>query len=339
MKYIDLSKFKIGRKQQVGIMSVYPLFADDVETSLAAFEDIKFDGTIEYGTMVFTNKSDYPFIIPTGYSIITKQLAQDHALPFASLLEPNSRKEIEVACCIQKTQCGFIDGKRLKEEFSILPLYIRKQHFKKTIFPNGKIPVAIDNDFSRLWKHISDFQRDLIQNDTANLVLFFNKFMDKLTRFNAEFEVLDGQRGAVILLNDRIVGIEIAPTHAYWKTVWNSLIRDCYGSEIIRLTMQNLVEEFKTSTELDLDLSNCKSVEEIEKAIEVYYEKDKESFENKLREFDSIDDILEIPKHKSIIEDNCYNNISYHIFKAKDKEIYGEVYCDGDKMIYCSVLF
>ncbi|WP_206737676.1 hypothetical protein, partial [Klebsiella pneumoniae] len=101
--------------------------------------------------------------IPTGYSIITKQLAQDHALPFASLLEPNSRKEIEVACCIQKTQCGFIDGKRLKEEFSILPLYIRKQHFKKTIFPNGKIPVAIDDDFSRLWEHISNFQRNLIQ--------------------------------------------------------------------------------------------------------------------------------------------------------------------------------
>ena len=130
MNYINLSQFKIGRKQQAGVMSVYPLLADDVATPLADFEDVKFIGTSDYGTMVFENKSELPFIIPTGYSVITKQLAQDHALPFASLLAPNTVRSIDEACCIQQTQGGYIDGSKVKE-FSILPLYIRKKHFEE----------------------------------------------------------------------------------------------------------------------------------------------------------------------------------------------------------------
>ena len=145
--------------------------------------------------------------------------------------------------------------------------------------------------------------------------------MDKLIRFNAEFEVVDGQRGAIIMINDKIVGIEIAPTHDYWKTVWNSLVRDCYGSEVIRLTMLNLIEEFKTSQELDMDISNCQSIA------------------TKIKDLDTTLEALEVPKYNNIIQENSYGNLSYHIVKAKNTDIYGEVYCDKNQMIYCSVLF
>lgn len=338
MKYVNLSEFQIGKKQQAGVMSVYPLFAEDVDTELATFEDIRFNGTSGYGTMVFTNSSDLPFILPTGYSIITKQLAQDHALPFASLLAPDSKRYINEACCIQQTQGGYIDGSKVKE-FSILPLYIRKKHFETNIFQKGRKPLEMSpTDFARLWQHISDFQSKLVKRNEGNLVLFFNKFMSQLTQFNAEFEVMDGQRGAVIMLNDKIVGIEVAPTHAYWKTIWNSLIRDCYGSEVIRLTMQNLIEEFKASQEQEMDLSHCKSIEEIETAIADYYKANVRELEAKLEGLNELETI-EVAKSKDVIRNNSYGDIAYHIIKAKDKGIYGEVYCDNDRMIYCSLLF
>ncbi len=38
------------------------------------------------------------------------------------------------------------------------------------------------------------------------------------------------QVGAIILIDDRVVGIERAPSHAYWQSIWPSLIRECYGS-------------------------------------------------------------------------------------------------------------
>lgn len=341
MNYINLSELKIGRKQQAGVMSVYPLLAEDVNTSLANFEDIKFKGTSEYGTMVFENKSELPFIIPTGYSVITKQLAQDHALPFASLLAPNTIRNIDEACCIQQTQGGYIDGSKVTE-FSILPLYIRKKHFEEYVVGrgnHGNINVNVSSlSFSRLWDCISSFQKDLVKKSEGNLVYFFNKFMDKLTQFNAEFEVVDGQRGAIIMLNDRIVGIEVAPTHKYWKTIWNSLIRDCYGSEVIRLTMLNLIEEFKTSQELDMDINGCKSVEEIQKAIDAFYTEDSKKVADKIKDLESME-AVEVPASNSLIKENSYGDVTYHIFKVKDKSIYGEAYCDKDQMIYCSVLF
>jgi len=340
INYINLSEFKIDRKQHAGVMSVYPLLAKDVDTPLANFEDVKFKGTYSYGTMVFANNSEYPFIVPTGYSIITKQEAQDHALTFASLLTPNIERSINEACCIQQTQCGYINGSKVNE-FSILPLYIRKRHFKDYVFGKDKQKKLDVNSlsFTRLWNYISDFQKDLVKSNEANLVYFFNKFMDKLIRFNAEFEVVDGQRGAIIMINDKIVGIEIAPTHDYWKTVWNSLVRDCYGSEVIRLTMLNLIEEFKTSQELDMDISNCQSIEEIQKAIDTFYMEDNKKIATKIKDLDTTLEALEVPKYNSIIQENSYGNLSYHIVKAKNTDIYGEVYCDKNQMIYCSVLF
>lgn len=334
----NLSQFKIGRKQQAGIMSVYPLLADDVATPLASFKDIKFRGTVAYGCMSFENNSEFPFIIPTGYAIITKQRAQDHALPFASLLPPNSIRSIFKACCIQQTQPGYIDGSKVTE-FSILPLYIRKKHFEAYVKGEQRININTRSlDFNRLWPYISEFQQDLVKKGEANLVYFFNKFMDKLLRFNAEFEVVDGQRGAIIMLNDKIVGIEVAPTHEYWKTVWNSLIRDCYGSEVVRLTMLNLIEEFKTSQELDMDISNCKSIEEIKKAIEAFYQEDSKRLADKIKDLTSME-IAEVPATNKLIKENSYENITYHIIKVKDSSIYGEMYYDGDTMIYCSLLF
>lgn len=341
MNYINLSQFKIGRKQQAGVMSVYPLLADDVATPLANFEDVKFRGTSGYGTMVFENNSEFPFIIPTGYAIMTKQAAQDHALPFASLLAPKTVRSINEACCIQQTQCGYIDGNKVKaNDFSILPLYIRKKHFEDVVKGrqnHASIDVA-SLPFTCLWGHISEFQKDLVKKSEGNLIYFFNKFMDKLTRFNAEFEVVDGQRGAIIMLNNKIVGIEVAPTHVYWKTVWNSLIRDCYGSEVVRLTMQNLIEEFKTSQEMDIDISDCKSIEEIQKAFDDFYMEESKRVTAKLDDLDSIE-TLEANKSNEVIRENSHGTLTYHIMKAKNRNIYGEAYCDKDQMIYCSVLF
>lgn len=330
---------EIGTKQQSGIMSVYPLIGEDITDELASFKDIKFKGTVAYGTMIFGNNSEKPFIIPTGYSIITKQLAQDHGLPFATLINANTKHEIvNVACCIQQTQGGYINGDTLKENFSILPLYIRKEHFVKYFKESNDELLFEPLFFNRLWGIISSFQNKLVKNNVGNVVLFFNKFMDKLTQFNAEFEIVEGQRGAIIMLNDKIVGIEIVPTHEYWKTVWDSLIRDCYGSEVIRLTMNNLIEEFEKSRELELNLENCLTIEDIEKTIKIHENKEKDLLLKSLNEIIS-EKLVFVDKNKKLILRNSNDDLYYNLFKIKDKKIYGESYINKvGKMIYLSML-
>jgi hypothetical protein len=56
-----------------------------------------------------------------------------------------------------------------------------------------------------------------------------------LDEFVAEFECVPRQIGAIILVDDQVVGVERAPSHAYWQSVWPCLIRECYGSLAIRV--------------------------------------------------------------------------------------------------------
>jgi len=338
MKNIDFSEFKIGKKQQTGIMSVYPLLANDVDTELATFEDVKFNGTSTYGTMVFENKGDKPFIIPTGYTIMTPQKAQDHALPFASLLDIKSIRGISTACCVESTQCGEIDGSKVTG-FNLLPLYIRKKHFQSILKQNKDHSIGTepqDLSFTRLWDHISSFQKDLLKKQDSHLIYFFDNYMDKLLHFNAEFECVENQRGAIILLNDKVIGIEIAPTQAYWKIIWNSLIRDCYGSEVLRQTMLNLVGEFKKQNLIDL--STCKTIEQITNTIDQFFVTEATHANDILKEV-SNNQYVEVSRENCIVTENSLGDITYHLFKQDGYDTYGELYQDGNKMIYCSLLF
>lgn len=337
-----LKDLNFGRKQEIGAMSVIPLIGEDSTDKLANFDQVNFCGTDGYGTMVFKNNADKPFIVPTGYSIVTTQEAQDHALTFATLLKPEEHKNVGNACCIQQTQCGYIDGTKVKD-FKILPLYIRKKHFEKYI-PFKKLKGSEKyrsdysiRDFSRLWPLISDFQKELVKSNEGNLILFFNKFMDQLSQFNAEFEIVPEQRGAIIMLNGKIVGIEIAPTHDYWKTVWNSLIRDCYGAEVIRLTTLNLIKEFKDSQELSLSLEDCNTIDEIEAKLSAYNEENQQKDMNTLYEILE-NDTVDIQDDNSLIKDNSFDDLNYNLFKVADKPIYGEAYTIDDKVIYASIL-
>lgn len=338
-----LNGFKLGEKQDAGVMSVIPLLAPDATENLANFEDVQFQGTSNYGTMIFKNNSEKPFILPTGYSVITKQAAQDHGSTFAYLLEPNSIRYLDNTCCIESTQGGYIDGEEVKD-FYLLPLFVRKQHFEQNVKEGsrkGREIEAQDTSFARLWPIISDFQKGLLndkQSSKSHLVYFFNKFVDRLNEFNAEFETVKGQRGAVILLNDKVVGIEIAPTEAYWNVLWQRLIRDCYGSEVVRLTMNNLTKEFTKQQEKALSLTDCDSIEAIEAAIENHTSRYQTEIGSQL---DSLVDkeFVTMANSDRAITKNHYGDFTHHVFKVKGEKTYGELYTEGERTVYASVLF
>lgn len=343
MNIKDILNLEIGKKQKVGVMSVYPLLGKDLTTNLANFEDIKFLGTVGYGNMQFRNDSEKAFIVPSGYSIITEQSAQDHAIPFASLIDAYTTSVLDLACCIQQHQGGYIEDKNIKD-FYLLPVNVRKAHLESIVYQKpteSKITLSegYNLNFTRLWPIISNFQRELVKNDEAHLVYFFTKFMDKLNEFNAEFEVVKNQIGAVIMINDKIVGIEIAPTHEYWKVLWKKLIRDCYGSEIIRLTYLNLIEEFQLSRKLELNLEGCNSIKDIRKVIKTQDSKDKKNLKHLLEQFTDKELLVAETERSRSFKNYSNETMHYDIFKIKDEKVYGEVYTENNTIVYLSVLF
>lgn len=330
----SLHNFTLGTPQQVGIMTVIPLLGENASFEIGSMDSLSFSGTSSYGSMVFKNNSGRPVIIPNGYSVITKQSAQDHGLPFSVLVEPG-KQEFNNACCIEQTQPGMIDGSSVSD-FYLLPLYVRKEHFRRYVY--GQSVLIQSMGYSRLWDIITEFQAKLVNENYAHLVYFFTKFVQDLNRFNAEFEPVLGQRGAIIMLQDEVVGIEIMPTQEDWNLVWNKLIRDCYGSEIIRLTQLQLVHSFEQEQKNKWDLSSCQSIEEIES----YIQSRQSSLLERVR--GEIDSLLLRPRnshtHYSHLGMNAkpWEGIEYQLSSTENGSHFFELYQTEQEVLYFSAL-
>lgn len=326
MKIDFLNDLTLGTAQKSGPMTVIPLLGEDITKDLATFSEIKFEKVETYGEMVFSNNSDKPFILPAGYAIMTKQLAQDHALVYSTILPGNKKTIIETACCIQQTQCGYIDGKGIKH-FNFIPTEIRKGSVLN--HTNGSL------NFSRLWPLISSFQKKLVKDEMGNLILFFNKYMDKLLSYNAEFECVAGQRGAIILFNNEIVGIEIAPTQEYWKTIWNPLIRDSYGSTILRNALKDPTNGFLKNT--NNIFSDCKTPEEMLKALDNTAFVDKINVLSKIEELSVKDMFNDFAVNMKKIDKYSIPGFTHLLAKSETSAII-DMHKQGNKIIYLSYL-
>lgn len=240
----------LGKIQNVDEMTVIPIFGPAMQV-VSPPRALKFEGTTGYGNMVFRNESDdLPALVPANVSIMSKQAAQDHAMSGSDLVEPLRVTSFTNACCVERSQGGYL-GDHSLEESNILPLGLRRTLLNW--------PLREQKQYSKLWPAISEWLPD---KGRAHLRDFYDKYDKELNEFVAEFEPENNQIGAFIFFKSRIAGLEIFPTPEHWDMWWKPLIRGCYGAELIRLLksgkMQHekiefsLVEESLDGLELEM---------------------------------------------------------------------------------------
>jgi hypothetical protein len=216
---------EVGRMQSVGLMQVIPL--------LSELEDQRFVSpaqalvsTEEYGALVFRNPTPLLLIVPCHIGYVVDERAQDHAMTHAGLVLAEKRRRFDTAVCIQETEPGLIreDSYRMM----VLPYPLRE----------SALEMRYDETFDRMWPAISALNREAGLGDEGNLVRFLSHFQRELDQFVAEFECVPDQVGAIILIAGHVVGVERAPSRAYFASIWDALIRECYGSQAIRVARQ-----------------------------------------------------------------------------------------------------
>jgi len=213
---------RASRSQSVGNMEIIPLISENRDDLI---DEEKYNtpgdidiGTTDYGTVSIDNNSDRMSFIPPGSGWVLKQASQDHAIGSGELLGPKQHRHVKTARCIQPSQGGTI--KKGKYDMLILPLELRG------------VALAKRNNigYSDLWDDIGRFNYNHGIKSDKNLARFIVDYKKQMDLFVAEFELIDDQVGAIIMMNGKVIGIEIVPTREYWKYVWNPLIRVCYGS-------------------------------------------------------------------------------------------------------------
>jgi hypothetical protein len=205
-----------GLAQSVGPMQVIPLLGEDTDTLAPPELEV---GTSGYGTVILRNDTDRPMLVPPGAGWVVSEKAQDHAIGGGALLKPGESRPIDTAMCIQQSQGGLIG--RAKHALLILPAKLR-----------GKaLSVRHVKDFRKLWESIQEMNRGAgVSQAGGHLEFFLRAFEKQLDELVAEFEVVPRQVGAIVLIGGEVVGVERAPSAAYWRAVWSPLIRVCYGS-------------------------------------------------------------------------------------------------------------
>ena len=206
-----------GRVQTVGLMQVIPLTSIHSDDRFAMPNRL-IVSTSNYGSLIFHNPTGKPALIPKDSAYVTKQRAQDHALPHVGFVAEGERVKYMDAACIQESQGGTMQPEA--HELIILPFNLRE----------ATLRVRTDKHYNKLWPAIRNFNRAMGLRATGHVDIFLEEFGQQLERFVAEFEPVPSQVGAIILINGKVAGIERTPSYDYWLQLWPTLIRECYGS-------------------------------------------------------------------------------------------------------------
>jgi hypothetical protein len=215
--------------------------------------------------------------------------------------------------CVQQTQGGLIRAG--SHRFAILPVALRRA-----------VHASTSKDYSRLWKPIRDFKAECGLTGAGNLTDFFRAFRRQLDEFVAEFETVPGQVGAIVLIGGRVVGVERAPSHEYWRDVWEPLIRECYGSHAIREAA--VADDGDVSFRAPIRREGLTDLDDLEAALMVAEAEENERARATVRE------LIGLPfaaRRESVCEE-------VGLYRVENDRLQGQIAREGERVLYASLV-
>lgn len=214
-----LADYYCGHPQSSGALSVIPLFARKSAGAnlLGPQSGLRLSKVNGYGNLELSNPAtDGIAIVPLHIGYIQDR-AQNHAACRSAFIGPGQKLMFTDACCVQQSQGGYLAESN--QWFFILPLQLREQ----------ALSLRRQSNHGKLWTAIAALNAQFALANRGHLELILSKQRAYLTQFQSRFECLPDQVGALFLINDKLVGIEIAPNHTYFREVWMALVCFCYG--------------------------------------------------------------------------------------------------------------
>lgn len=267
-----LKGFNLGTPQTVANMKVIPILTDTPFTKVSGMENVYLKKDIAYETLLMATQAQTIAVIPQGLMYMTAERAQDRVIPSAHLIK--GEKQVN-ADCIQASESGYFDSEVKEREYGMLPRELRIVALEK----------RDDSEYDSIWSNVEAFMREAGMSG-KELVRFFREYKEELETFVAQFEPVDKQVGAIFVINNILLGIEIMPNYEIWQQMWRPLVRDCYGSEAISYQKKG---EFGSLAQTLLKPAGIKSFEDLEEKVEKVCEEEKELAENLVAEVTETD--------------------------------------------------
>jgi hypothetical protein len=227
-----LPPYRFGRLQSSGVLSMVPLFGPDHGGAYTPpLSGLKLAGVRGYGNVELKNPS------PAGVTIVPLHMgyiqdgAQNHCLCSSLFLGAGQQRLIDDACCVQQAQGGFLEGR--EQWFFVLPLALREEALR----------LRGQKNYGKLWGEIAKLNVRFGLEARGHLEQIICRQRAVLTQYQSRLEAVPGQTGALFFLNERLVGVEIAPNPAYFSEAWMPLVCFCYGAAALEVERSRLPKE------------------------------------------------------------------------------------------------
>jgi hypothetical protein len=294
-------------------MQVVPLLSD-LEDERFVSPTQALVSTTGYGKLVFRNPTPWLLLVPCHAGYVVKESVQDHAMSHAAFVPAQAHKRFDTAVCIQATQPGLI--REGSYRMMVLPYALRE----------SALAVRRKEKYDRLWPAISALNREIGLPDQGDLAIFLRRFQRELDQFVAEFECVPEQVGAIVLIAGRVVGVERCPSRAYFASVWDALLRECYGSQAVRMAQQSAQPEVPT-TRVPLR-SEIDSLDDLARALDEARAAEDEAARDQVRA------LLDLP-FRVEVEDELDD---LRLETLRNDQLVGQIVRAGQRVCYASLV-
>ncbi len=215
---LDLTSYHLGQPQCAGLLTMLPIFGPAYPSEIVSPRDgLKLSRVVTYGEIELSNTAESGIAIVPLHIGYIQDAAQNHALCKAAFIGAGQTVGFKDACCVQERQGGYL--KQQDQWFFILPVQLRA----------AALAMRGQNNYSKLWDHISQFNRNLNLPTRGHLEQILTRQRAHLTQFQSRLELMPQQIGALFFFDEHFIGLEIAPNPDYFADIWMPLVCFSYG--------------------------------------------------------------------------------------------------------------
>ncbi|MEL6594151.1 MAG: hypothetical protein AAFQ68_28870, partial [Bacteroidota bacterium] len=200
-------------KQQIGSLSLIPLLVPPGigHRSLATFKELRWESSPQ---LRLRNDSAFPAIVPMQLAYLEYGLPSQ-AVCEAMILRPESQLDLRDAASLSPPDASW--NLMLPDQMIAMPHQLRRSLWAS----------CGERSISKLWPTILRFQHSL-QWDSGEITPEQKRLCaERVILLRQNFVLLPEQLGYLLYWNGQLIGIELGPSHDWWKE-WFPRLRD-YG--------------------------------------------------------------------------------------------------------------
>lgn len=214
---LDLNDYRFGAPQQAGRLTVLPILGQQASTDLLPFAQAGRAEQNSAGPILLANTSEQGCLLAPLHFGLPTGPHNGCFLAGAALTPPAEKRDLAGQALLpyRATRRNSFDA----TGSFCLPLALRSPAWQ----------VRRQSGAQRLAASRDDLEGHLLRHGLGRFPALLQTQHSELQSFARQIELLSGQTGALFFIEDHPVGLEIAPSPAYFAAIWKPLLLGCYG--------------------------------------------------------------------------------------------------------------